>query len=412
MSRSVQNLLVGLDIGSYAVRLAVGNLILHKQGLTEVQILGCVETPAEGMNKGVITNIEDVVSSISSCLEQAERITGNSIESVFVGIPGSQIISQNSRGYAVVSKADNEITESDKWRAVESSKSVATPLNYEVLHVAPRSFIVDGQVGVKEPVGMTGVRLEVDTKIILGQSSQMKNLTRAVYRTGIEIDAMILSLIAVADTVLSPKQKELGVVLVNIGSTTTSLIVYEDGELLHLTVLPIGGIHITNDLAVGLRSHVDVVEKLKVEYGNCSSDSLNSKEVFDLFDFGSLEHDKVKEKEVSMIISARAEEIMFLIDKELKKIGKSGLLPSGVVFVGGGAKLPGILEIARKYLRLPASLGLPFGLISATDKINDPSYTTAISLVKWGADYIVDQQLRDKKSFTEKIKGFWNKLHL
>jgi len=165
MSRNAQNLLVGLDIGSHAVRLAVGNLILHKHGLSEVQILGCVETPSEGISKGVITNIEDVVSSVSSCLEQAEHITGNPIESAFVGIPGAQITIQNSRGYSVVSKADNEITESDKWRAVESSKSVSTPLNYEVLHVTPRSFIVDGQGGIKEPVGMTGVRLEVDTKI-------------------------------------------------------------------------------------------------------------------------------------------------------------------------------------------------------------------------------------------------------
>lgn len=412
MRKNLQNLLVGLDIGSQAVRLAVGNLILHKKGLSEIQILGCVETPSEGINKGIITNIEDVVSSISSCLELAEHITGNPIESVFVGVPGAQIIVQNSRGYAVVSKADNEITESDKWRAIESSKSVATPLNYEVLHVTPRSFMVDGQNGIKEPVGMTGVRLEVDTKILLGQSSQIKNLTRAVYRTGIDIDGMILSLIAAADTVLGQKQKELGVALINIGATTTSLIVYEDGELLHLAVIPIGGMHITNDLAVGLRNHVDVVEKLKVEYGNCTSESLSGKGEYDLFEFGSLEHDKIKEKEMAMIIAARVEEIMFLIDKELKKIGKSGMLPAGAVFIGGTSKLPGILEISRKYLRLPASLGLPHGLISATDKINDPSYATAISLVKWGADYIMEQQVYNHKNLKDKIKGIFSKFSL
>ncbi|HRY36942.1 MAG TPA: cell division protein FtsA [Candidatus Magasanikbacteria bacterium] len=412
MRRTAQNLLVGLDIGSQAVRLAVGNLILHKQGLAEVQILGCAEAPSEGLSKGVITNIEDVVSSVSSCLEQAEHITGTPIESVFVGIPGAQTLIQNSRGYSVVSKADNEITESDKWRAVESSKSVATPLNYEVLHVTPRSFIVDGQGGIKEPVGMTGVRLEVDTKIILGQSSQIKNLTRAVYRTGVDIDGMVLSLIAIADTVLSPKQKELGVVLVNLGATTTSLIVYEEGELLHLAVIPVGGVHITNDLAVGLRNHVDVVEKLKIEHGICTNESLNSRADYDLFEFGSLDHDKVKEKEMAMIISARVEEIMFMIDKELKKIGKSGMLPAGAVFVGGSAKLPGVLEIARKYLRLPASLGLPYGLIAATDKINDPAYTTAISLVKWGADYVLEQQMHDSKSFSEKIKNIFGKFRL
>lgn len=412
MPKNAQNLLVGLDIGSSMVRLAVGNLILHKHGLAEVQILGCAETPSEGLNKGVITNIEDVVSSVSSCLELAEHITGNPIESVFTGIPGAQIAIQNSRGYAVVSKADNEITESDKWRAIESSKSVATPLNYEVLHVTPRSFIVDGQSGIKEPVGMTGVRLEVDTKIILGQSSQIKNLSRAIYRTGIDIDGMVLSLIAAADTVLNPKQKELGAVLINIGATTTSLIVYEEGEMLHMSVIPVGGIHITNDLAVGLRNHVDVVEKLKIEHGSCTAEALNSKGEFDLFEYGAFDHDRVREKEVAMIITARVEEIMFLIDKELKKIGKSGMLPAGAVFIGGSAKLPGILEIARKYLRLPASLGLPHGLISATDKINDPSFTTAISLVKWGADFIVEQQQHSYKSVVEKVKDFFGKLHV
>jgi len=353
-----------------------------------------------------------VVSSVSSCLEQAEHITGNPIESVFAGIPGAQIAIQNSRGYSVVSKADNEITESDKWRAVESSKSIATPLNYEVLHVTPRSFIVDGQGGIKEPVGMTGVRLEVDTKIILGQSSQIKNLSRAIYRTGIDIDGMVLSLIAAADAVLSQKQKELGVVLINVGATTTSLIVYEEGELLHLSVLPVGGIHITNDLAVGLRNHVDVVEKLKIEHGNCTSEAQNSREEFDLFEYGAFDHDKVKEKEMAMIISARVEEIMFLIDKELKKIGKSGMLPSGAVFIGGTAKLPGILEVARKYLRLPASLGLPYGLISATDKINDPAFTTAIGLVKWGADFIMEQQHLNYKSVVEKVKDFFGRFHI
>ena len=412
MSRNAQNLLVGLDIGSSCVRLAVGNLILHKGGASEVQILGCVETPSEGLNKGVITNIEDVVSSVSSCLEQAEHITGRPIESVFAGIPGAQIAIQNSRGYAVVSKADNEITESDKWRAIESSKSIATPLNFEVLHVTPRSFIVDGQGGIKEPVGMTGVRLEVDTKIILGQSSQIKNLSRAIYRTGIDIDGMVLSLIAAADAVLSPKQKELGVVLVNVGATTTSLIVYEEGELLHLSVLPVGGIHITNDLAVGLRNHVDVVEKLKIEHGNCAGEVQNSRNEFDLFEYGAFDHGRVKEKETAMIITARVEEIMFLIDKELKKIGKSGMLPAGVVLTGGTAKLPGILEVARKYLRLPASLGLPHGLISATDKINDPAFTTAIGLVKWGADFIVEQQQINYKSVVEKAKDFFGRFHI
>lgn len=402
MSRDENNLIAGLDIGSSAVRIAVSNMVEREGEPPVLQILGAAEVPSEGVSKGVITSIEDVVSSISSCLEQAERMVGVPLDSVWAGISSAQIMTQNSHGYIIVSKADNEITEQDMDRALESSKSVSTPLNYEILHVSPRSFCVDGQSGIKMPVGMTGVRLEVDTKIILGQSSQIKNLTRAIWRTGLQIDDLVLSIIADANLLLTNRQKDLGVVLVNLGGQTTSLAVYEEGDLLHVTVLPVGSAHITNDLAVGLRSPVDVVEKLKIQYGDCSSEVLGRRGTIDLNELGSETHEVFKLRDVNSIIHARVEEIMFLIDKELKKIQRSGLLPAGVVFTGAGAKLAGLVDAAKRNLRLPATIGYPSGLMSATDKINDSGFSTAIGLVKWGGDMLgYDKRLGS---------GWWNSL--
>ncbi|MCX6782303.1 MAG: cell division protein FtsA [Candidatus Magasanikbacteria bacterium] len=388
MSRRDENIIAGLDIGSSNVRMAVGKIIDPGSEDEALQILGLVEVPAEGVSKGVVTSIEDVVSSVSSCLENAERSIGVPIESVWLGISGTQTMIQNSRGFAAVAKSDNEITPADVERALESSRSVSTPLNYEILHVTPRSYNVDGQSGIKDPVGMTGMRLEVDTKIILGQSSQIKNLTRAVYRAGLEINDLVLSPLAVSNLLLTSRQKDLGVVMANIGGQTTSISVYEEGDLLHTISLPIGSAHITNDLAVGLRASVDVVEKLKVEYGDCSAESYGRGDEVDLFEVGSPEHELFKLKDVSSIIEARVEEIFYLVDQELKKIHRSGLLPAGVVLTGGGAKLRGMVEEAKRNLRLPAIMGYPLGLVGSIDQANDPGYSAAIGLVKWGSEML------------------------
>lgn len=261
---------------------------------------------------------------------------------------------------------------------------------------------------------MTGMRLEVDTKIILGQSSQIKNFTRAIYRAGLEIDDLVLSILASANLLLTERQKDLGVVLVNIGGQTTSLAIYEEGDLLHTAVLPIGSAHITNDLAVGLRASVDVVEKLKIEQGSCSFDAREKRNEIDLFDLGALDHDLFKARDISSIIQARVEEIMYLVDQELKKVQRSGLLPAGVVLTGAGAKLPGIVDEAKKNLRLPASIGQPFGLMSSADKINDPGYSTAIGLVKWGSEMLGAGERREGGSdiwgAIKKTFGIKNKL--
>ena len=386
MKNGQGNLIGGLDIGSNSVRMAVGQLIGKEEGNVELQILGAAEVPSEGVQKGVVSSIEDVVSAISACLERVERMVGVPIDSVWVGISGLHILSQSSKGVVAVSKANEEITEEDVNRAMGAARSIATPLNYEVLHVLPRHYTVDGQTGIKDPTSMTGVRLEVDTQIILGSSSQIKNLTKAVYRAGLDIEDLVLFILATAEIVVTKRQKELGVMVVNLGGTTTGMAVFEEGDLVHTSILPIGSQNITNDIAMGLRISVDLAERVKIEHGDCKPDLSGKKDEIDLFDLGAPEHEMLKKKFLSEVISARMEEILQKVDDELRKIQRSGLLPAGVVFTGAGAKLPGLVDLAKKVLRLPANLGYPLNVVSVTDKVNDLGFATAVGLVRWGSE--------------------------
>ncbi len=386
MKKGMDNYIVGLDVGSATTRMAVATFGSRGPDETpELQILAAAETPSQGIHKGVINSIEDVVSSISACLEKTERMAGVPIETVWLGISGSHILSQTSKGVVAVSKADNEISEEDVLRAIDASRTIATPLNYEVLHVLPKMFSIDGQGGIKDPIGMTGIRLEVDTQIILGSSGQIKNFTKAVYRTGLEIEDLVLSILATAEAVATPRQKELGVIVVNIGASTTSLAVFEEGDIVHTTVLPIGSEHITNDIAIGLRTSIDIAEAVKLAYGDCLTESAGKRDEIDLYEVGAPDHEIVKKQYLTEIIQARVEEIFRKINQELNRVQRTGLLPAGVIFTGGGAKLPGLVELAKKTLRLPATLGFPLSMMSITDKVNDLGFATVVGLLKWGS---------------------------
>ncbi|MEK7073282.1 MAG: cell division protein FtsA [Patescibacteria group bacterium] len=390
-----ENFITGLDIGSTAVRIAVGQRAAEgaKAGL---HIIGAAEVPAEGINKGVVTSIEDAVSSVSACLERAERMVGFEIERVWVGISGSHVLSQSSKGVIGVSRPDGEIRDEDAERAIEAARTVASPANYEILHVIPKSFTVDGQTGIKDPVGMSGIRLEVDAEIVQGLTSQIKNITKCVYRTGLEIEDLVLSVLATAEAVVTPRQKELGVAVVNIGGSTTSVIVFEEGDVLHTIVLPIGSEHVTSDIAIGLRTSIDIAESLKIRYGTAVPKEVGRRDDVDLKEFGSADSETVSRKYVAEIIEARAEEIFEKVDKELKRVGRSGLLPAGIILTGGGAKLPGVVEVAKRKLRLPIQMGLPIGVTSITDRVNDLAFSTAIGLVVWGSHF---QDTRKTKGF-------------
>lgn len=382
----MSEIIAGLDVGSHAVRLVAGEVIKTREK-EQLHILGAVEIAADGISRGMITSVEDAVSSISACLERAEHIIGTPIESVWVGISGNYVVSQESKGVVGVGRSDGEIREDDVERAIAAARTVVMPSNYEVLHIIPKTFTVDGQSGIKDPVGMTGIRLEVDAIMIQALSAQTKNLTKCIYRTGLNIDDLVLGILAASEVTVTNRQKDLGVAVVNVGASHSGLIVFEGGDVLKISTLPIGSEHITADIAIGLRTSLDVAERIKLEYGTALPAQVGRHDQINLADLGGEKEEMVMRKYVAEIIEARVEELMDKINAELSKIGRSGMLPAGIIFCGGGAKLQGLLDVAKKKLKLPATIGFSLGLTSVTDKVNDPAFATAIGLVGWGKEF-------------------------
>ena len=384
------NIIAGLDIGSTAIRMVVGQRVYNDANGEQLQIIGAVNTSSEGINRGMVNSIENATSSISACLEKAERLVGVPINKAWVSINVPHIKCEKSRGVVAVGKSDGEITEDDVERAIEAARALSVPPNHEILHVIPVKFTVDNQTDIKDPLGMTGVRLEVETLIIQGLSSQINNLTKAIYRTGIEVEDLVLSPLAAAETVINSKQKELGAALINIGASTTSLAVFEEGELLHAAVLPIGSEHITADIAIGLRCPINLAERIKIEFGSANPEKFKKEEIninHLAQEEGISDHDDyqdISQSYIAEIIEARVEEIFEKIDDELKKIERSGMLPAGVFIIGGGSKLNDLVDVAKKKLRLPACIGTNKNSFAIIDKVNDPIYLTALGLVAWG----------------------------
>lgn len=412
-----EHFITGLDIGSANIRVVVGQA--NKAGETEqLNIIGVVDVPALGFNKGAVVSIEDAVSSISACLEKAERMIGLPIENAWVGLCGTHISSQESNGVIAISRTSGEIQESDVERVIEAARAVAAPVNYEILHVIPKTFSIDNQTGVKDPLGMSGIRLEVTTQVIRGLSSQVKNLTKCIYRTGLDINDLILSVLAAAESVLSTRQKELGVGLIDIGSATTKMIVFEEGDVVHVAVLPIGSDHITADLAIGLQISLDVAERIKLEIGSALPQNFEKGDEINLRDFGG-EDQVFSKKYIAEIIEARVEEIFEKLDQELQKISRSGLLPAGLILIGGGAKLAGLIEVGKRKTMLPVSLGVSKRFNTAVDKVNDVSFATALGLVMWGYNIVSEkggnrfglaEKFRSVRDVSDKVKGWFRNL--
>ena len=376
-----KDIITGLDIGTNAIRIVMGQAT-QDGGL---RIIGAAETLAEGISRGSITSIEEAVSSISATVEKCERMTGFNIDKMIVGISGTHIKTLNSKGVIAVAKANEQVEESDIDRALEAAQTIATPPNYEILHVLPTSYNLDEQHDLKDPIGMSGVRLEVETQIIMGLSSQIKNLTKCIYRTGIDIEDLVFSILATSESVLTKKQKDLGVAVVNIGQATTSLAIFEEGDILHTAVVPIGAGHITNDLAIGLRTSVETAESVKIDQAQAIADNISKRDEVDLHKYSEEEKKGtyVYKKDIVGICEARMEEIFKIVNDELKKVGRDGKLPAGIVLTGGGAKMPLAVDLAKQVFQLPVFLGRPIDNDFPIDKLNDTEYTTALGLVLW-----------------------------
>jgi cell division protein FtsA len=362
---------VGIDIGDSQVVTVIGH---RAEGEVHPNIVGVGIHKGSGMRRGVVTDVEETVAAISASVEEAERMAGLPAEAVYVSINGEHIAATNNKGLIAVPRNKEEIGHDDM------------PANREILHVIPRMFMVDGQEGIRDAVGMTGSRLEVDAHVITGSTPFIKNLRRTVEQAGVAIASFVLAPLAASKAVLTKKQKELGVVLIDIGAGTTGLVVFEEDDIYHSAVLPVGSDHITSDIAIGLRTSLDVAERVKVEYGMASPITLSDKDIIDLSKLDRNEEQEVSRRYLAEIIEARLQELFLMIKAELRKVGRDGMLPAGAVLIGGGAKLPGIVESAKDNLGLPAQLGFPVELKGMIDKLDDPRYATAIGMMLWGMD--------------------------
>ena len=399
-----ETIIVGLDVGSCFIRTVVAKVRADR---TKPQIIGTSQAPSFGLGRGVVVDIEESVKNISQAVQEAERRSGVSIERVYVSLSGNHITSRTSKGVIAVSRADGEISREDVERAVKASSAISLLANREILHIIPRSFSVDDQTGIKDPVGMSGVRLEVDTLIIEGATPFIKNLTKCISEAGLELEGLVLAPLAASRAALTKRQKELGVLALDLGGGTASLTVFEEGDIIHSCILPVGSSHITNDIAIGLRSDIDLAEMVKLEYGAALISEINKKDIINLSKLASQEKRMVPRVQVVEIIEARLIEIFELVNKELKRIDRQGLLPAGVVLLGGGAKMPGLVDLAKEGLKLPAQVGFPLELEGIVEEVDDPAFATAVGLVLWNMDeQFKSEGPRMVNSIVEKIRGW------
>lgn len=378
-------LITGLDIGSGAIKILS---VLKKDGEEEIEVLSKVQEPSSGVRKGMVISPDKLAEVISALTGKVREDCGRRIKDVYANVGGSHIFCQGSRGLVSVSRADQKISEEDIARVLQAAQTFSLPSNKEILEIFPKEFIVDGEKGIKDPLGMQGVRLEAEALVVGGFSPYLKNSNQAILNSGLQILNIIPSPIASARAVLTPRERELGVLLLDIGAGTTGICVFEEENLIHLVILPIGSGNITNDIAICLKTDIDTAEKIKLEFGSCFSEKkgkkrLPKKEQIRIEGLDSEENIVFTNKMLTRIIEARVAEILREVQKELKKIGRVQLLPSGLVLTGGGAKLPKIKDFCKKELKLPCRIGLPKGFFP---EIDDPRFASVCGLVLEGFD--------------------------
>lgn len=389
-----RNIITALDIGTSTIHTVIAERGRRGEGL---RILGVGVAPSLGVRRGAIVDIEEASAAIRRSVDDARRNSGGvPVHSVWLSIGGTAISVTSSRGVVAVSRADGEISPEDVKRAVSAAQSfLPRQPNREVIHMIPRDFKVDNESGVKDPVGMHGVRLEADTLIIECSSSFLKNISKTLEHVGLAVEDYVFSPLATAEAVLTKRQKELGVLLLDIGGGTASFIVYEEGMPIQAGVLPIGGGHITNDIAIGLRTHVDVAEAVKLAFGSCLPNDLPKRENIRLADFVEGETAVYSRRELAEIIEARMEDVFELLSRELKKINRIQLLPAGIVMIGGASLLPGIVELAKQEMRLPIERGAPQEFTASVDDATGPSLAPAFGVILWA-----DKMLQEKGVWT------------
>ena len=376
-----ERVLASLDIGSAKIRTVVAVADADSEGGVP-NVIGVGISPSLGMRKGHVIDVEELIHNIISSLEDAERMAGVPINHVFVGMSGAHIESFDSRG--VIAISGPEITVEDVARVIDAAQAVSIPANHRILHIEPKAYAVDEQHGIKNPVGMTGIRLEVEAHIITGNVQHVKNLEKCVDQAGVDIDAIVPATIASSEAVLTKRQKELGVVVIDVGAGCTSIAVFEEGTILHSVCLPIGGESVTNDIAIGLRTSIDTAEKIKIEFGSVLPQEIAEREMIDLSSVSKVDTQTVSKRYMAEIMQARYFEIFSLAKEQLKLIGRSGMLPAGAILTGAAVKAPGVLDLARDTLGLPVQMGFPVDIGGVIEKVDDPAYATSLGTLIWG----------------------------
>jgi cell division protein FtsA len=394
--------IVGLDIGTKKVAAIIGEITEDRK----VEVIGIGTAESKGLRKGVVVNLEATTAAIKKAQEEAELMAGVEINSAFVGISGAHIKSFNSRGVIAVSGKNREITREDIRRVIDQSKAVSIPPDRDIIHVIPQEFVVDEQDGIKAPLGMSGIKLEVNVHIITSAITSVQNLRTCVERAEIEIEQIVLNQIATASSVLTPDEKELGVGLIDIGGGTTEVAIFERGSLWYTSIIPIGGDNFTNDIAVGLRTPIPEAEKIKKKFGCVAVPAVDEQETIEVPSVGKARKPRVLSRQIlSDIIQPRAEEIFRLVDGDIKRMGYEKSLNSGVVLTGGTALLEGLEEVAEEIFDLPVRRGDPTGVSGLIDRVSTPDYATAVGLILHGfGQWLEHGMAQDKK------KGLWAKM--
>lgn len=372
----------GIDIGNSRIKVVVAQV---NRETMRPQIIGAGTAPSNGLRRGMVVDMEETIENIRTAVQQAETMSGVQIRRAYAAVNGLHIRTQSSHGVIAVSRADNEISQHDIDRVIQAASVVSLPPNREIIHVIPRGYIVDGVEHVKNPLGMKGVRLEVDAFLIDGLSPYLRNIAKCINENGIEVSELVYAPLAASLAVLDRGQKEYGVLHLDVGGGVSTCAIFEESDLIHTAVLPVGSRHITNDLAVALRTSLDVAEQVKLAYGaTMHGEDARKREVIDLSDLVGEENFAVPKKQLLKVVEARTTEVLDLVSAQLKLASRNGMLPAGVVLSGGGAKLPGIVQLTKDRLKLPARLARAVNADGVAEIINDPANAVAIGLVMWG----------------------------
>lgn len=382
-----KNLIVALDIGTNKIAALVGELTLDNQ----IEIVGFGVHPSRGLKRGMVVNIESTVQSIQRAIEEAELMAGCDIHDVFTGIAGSHITSLNSHG--IVAIRDREVNQTDIDRVIDAAKAVAISADHKILHILPQEFIVDAQEGVREPVGMSGVRLEAKVHIVAGAVAAAQNITKCVRRCGLQVNDIILEQLASSFAVLTDDEKELGVCMIDIGGGTTDVAIFTDGAIRHTSVIPIAGDHVTNDIAVALRTPTQNAEQIKKQYASVLSTTIDPNEMIQVPCISKRPPQQIQRKALAQVVHARYEELFSLVLAELRRSGFEDLISAGIVLTGGASKVDGCVELAESIFQMPVRLGLPQNISGLIDVREDPTFSTAVGLLLYGLQQQDNPQL-------------------